>query len=430
VIATGHLPQRCGDDDAETVRRLRLLPERRWLILLGGGFAGQLGFRIAQVALPVMTLSRTGSVWMTGLVGGATGIPSMLAPWWARRPQQLIDNGKRLAVLHVLAALTVAALPLSPSWNPALLIGVGLGLGVQQTLAMPALSTMLADRGEAVALAWQDAGMRTAMVLGPITAGVLLTLVPGGAVLVAECVGYAVAAALFVCMRVRQPAGAVSADDVPRLRDCLKGQSQLLRGWIIRGTGCFGWFAFSVGLPLLSPSLAATGFAAYGLAGLAGSVVAVWVVRHARPAVASGLSWSAAGVAFVMIGLWPAPVAVASAAAVAGLAVPAGNAAITASLVQAHRGPWRRAALAGQQTVVNSTSTAGLFAGAFILGFLGARGTLILMGLLIVMVATGLVGHSVYEWTRHRSGPRQFDPAAEAAGDRRPGVMRQSESRQ
>ena len=53
-------------------------------MLVGIGLT-DLTFRTSQVALPLVVLSTTGSAAATGLVGGASGIPVVLSPWWTRR---------------------------------------------------------------------------------------------------------------------------------------------------------------------------------------------------------------------------------------------------------------------------------------------------------------------------------------------------------
>jgi hypothetical protein len=102
------------------------------LFLLAGSGVSDLAFRIAQVALPLVVLHETGSVAATGLAGGASGIPVLLSPWWARRARQWVDSGPRLATVACVQAFALAMIPAAAALGvlrPEVLIVGGLLLG-------------------------------------------------------------------------------------------------------------------------------------------------------------------------------------------------------------------------------------------------------------------------------------------------------------
>ncbi|WP_241998763.1 MULTISPECIES: hypothetical protein [Kribbella] len=160
------------------------------LFLLAGGGSSDLAFRVAQVALPLVVLQETGSVAATGLAGGASGIPVLLSPWWARRARQWVDSGSRLAVVAAVEAIALAMVPAAAAvglLHAGVLIVSGLLLGCGEGLSTPGRSALLADTGDrwdrewresvggavrrdraVVLLMWQDGVRRVGMVVGPV----------------------------------------------------------------------------------------------------------------------------------------------------------------------------------------------------------------------------------------------------------------------
>jgi MFS family permease len=386
---------------------------RRTAVLLqASSFIDQYGWRIAQIALPVVAVRQTGSVSDAGIVAAAAGIPSFTAPWWARRPRLWAHSARRIAAVYALCGAVSAVLPLAAATHemlPALLAVVGCAIGTLGTLATPSHSALIADLGDrmrtngaARMLTWKDSGQRASMLLGPVTAAALIGACSPTVVLAADSVSYLLAASLLVCAGSPQrsrtlptpqrsprqpPAPGNIPAPAPRIRDTLTGHSEVCVGWLIRGTGCFGWFAFSLGLPLLGTGLAATAFAAYGAAGLLAAPAAAHASGTRRPARLAAAGWFCGGTAFVLLGAVPTRLGALAAGTLAGLTVPIGNAAVTAALTRAHNGEMRRTALAGQESVIAGASTAGLTIGATVIGALGPRTTLMVTGAAIAAVA-------------------------------------------
>ncbi|MBS2538481.1 hypothetical protein KGQ20_37610 [Catenulispora sp. NF23] len=397
-------------------------------MLQAASFVDQFGWRVAQIALPIVAIRVSGTVAIAGVVGAATGVPSLTSPWWAHRPRRWVAAGqaRRLAAVYLACGAVSAMLPLTAATHtmpPALLAVVGCATGVLGTLAAPTHSALIADladrtgpNGAARMLAWQDGGQRTAMMLGPVTAALLIGAYGPTVALAADSASYFLAGLLMTGAafgasgeevgpqppqpprasrgtsnksgpQPPQPPQAPGDTSAPRIRDTMAGHPDIALGWLVRGAGCFGWFAFSLGIPMLGTGLAAVALTVYGAAGLLATPVAARAGQARRPARVAAFGWLGGGTAFVLIGAVPTPVGVTIAGAVAGLSVPVGNAAVTALLTRAHTGEMRRTALAGQQTVVNAASTAGLAVGATVLGALGARTTLVVVGTAIAGVA-------------------------------------------
>ena len=267
------------------------------LVLLAGSGSADLAFRIAQVALPLVVLTETGSVAATGLAGGASGIPVVLSPWWARRARQWVDSGPRLAVVAAVSAAALAMVPAAAALgllHPAVLIVSGLLLGCGDALSNPGRSALLADTGDGwgadkavVLLTWQDGLRRVGMVVGP----------PIGAIAIAAGFTYellwleaatVLAAGLLACLVTseRPPERSIAT---PSIRASLVNRRDVLYGWIARGTGCLTWFAFTLGLSVVGAERGrpgvylAAGMSGYGVGSVLGTLVSLAVVRRFPP---------------------------------------------------------------------------------------------------------------------------------------------------
>lgn len=371
-------------------------------LLIGGGLA-DLAFRVAQVALPLVVLTETGSVAATGLAGGAAGVPVLLSPWWARRARQWIDSGPRLAAVAVLESVALAAVPAAAAFgllHPLVLIGSGLLLGTGEALSNPGRSALLADTGDrwgpdraVVLLTWQDALRRIGMVVGPaigavaVTAGLTLHLlwIQAAAVLLGGALAWG----------VRGERAAETA--APSIRAALVGRRDVLDGWIVRGTGCFTWFAFTLGLSVIGAERGqpgvylAAGMSGYGVGSVVGTSLALAVVRRVPPVPTASVAWAVQGLCWAGMGVWTSPVPIGVFAAVGGVSVVLGIAAISAVITRSSAGADRRALLSGQSVVVNANSAAGLLAGGPIITVAGAEHTLVGAGLLTSAVAVGVL---------------------------------------
>ncbi|GAB2652120.1 MFS transporter [Kribbella swartbergensis] len=370
------------------------------LALLAGGAAADLAFRIAQVALPLVILDETGSVAATGLVGGASGVPVLLSPWWARKARQWVDSGPRLAVVAAFTAIALATVPTAAALGrltPELLVVSGLLLGCGEALSNPGRSALLADTGDrwgegkaVVLLTWQDGLRRIGMMVGPVIGAFAVSTGFTNGLLWVESVTV-VAAGLLACTvkAERAPEGTAT----PSIRASLKGRPDVLYGWIARGTGCVTWFAFTLGLSVIGAQRGepgvylAAGMTGYGVGSIIGTAISLAVVRRLPPVPLAAVSWACMGLCWAGMGLWTTLPAIAVLGAVSGVTVVLGIAAISVLITQSSQGAERRALLSGQTVVVNAGSSAGMLAGGPIIAAAGAEPTLIGAGLLTTGVA-------------------------------------------
>src|SRR3954452_14943189 len=137
------------------------------------------GYRAAVIALPLLALQETGSAWTVGLVAGAAGVPTIIAPWWTRGLQRRLGSASALAALLAAEGLATLVVPVSAllgTLSPPLMIGSGLAVGALNALSGPLDSALLAavgDRrdprhGAAQLLAVQETSLRAAMTLAPL----------------------------------------------------------------------------------------------------------------------------------------------------------------------------------------------------------------------------------------------------------------------
>ncbi|WP_329000015.1 MFS transporter [Kribbella sp. NBC_00709] len=378
-------------------------PRTEAIALLAGGGVADFSLRFTQIALPLVILRETGSVAATGLVGGVAGAPMLLSPWWARKARQWVDSGPRLAVVAAISALGLASVPAGAELGlltPALLVLSGLLLGFGDALSSPGRSALLADTGDrwregqaVVLLTWQDGLRRIGMLLGPSAGALAVATGLTNSLLWIEAVAVLVAGLLACTVRAeRAPEGTPT----PSIRLSLKGRPGVLYGWIIRGTGCVMWFAFSLGLSIVGEHRGrpgvylAAGMTGYGVGSLIGSAVSLAVIRRIKPVPLEAVAWACAGLCFVGMGLWTTPPAIAALGAGAGLTVAIGNAAISQLIARESSGPERRALLSGQTVVTNAGSSAGLLVGGPIIATIGAETTLVGAGTVTAIIA-GLV---------------------------------------
>ncbi|HZX04481.1 MFS transporter [Kribbella sp.] len=371
------------------------------LALLAGGGTADFALRLAQVALPLVILRETGSVAATGLVGGAAGVPVLLSPWWARKARQWVDSGPRLAVIALVSAIALASVPTAAGlgiMSAQLLVVSGLLLGCGDALGNPGRSALLADTGDrwgdgraVMLLTWQDGLRRVGMLVGPSVGAFAVAAGFTNELLWVEAVAV-LGAGLLAC--TVQPSRVVTTETgTPSIRESLRGRPDVLYGWIVRGTGCVTWFAFTLGLSVLGEERGrpgvylAAGMTGYGVGSLAGTAVSLAVVRRTDPVLTAVVAWGWSGLCWIGMGLWSTPPVVALMGALSGVGVVIGIAAISVLITRSSEGAERRALLAGQAVVVNAGSAAGLLVGGPILGAVGPATSLIGAGLVTVAAA-------------------------------------------
>lgn len=382
------------------------------LFLLAGGGSSDLAFRVAQVALPLVVLQETGSVAATGLAGGASGIPVLLSPWWARRARQWVDSGTRLAMVAAVQAIALAMVPAAAAvglLHAGVLILSGLLLGSGEALSTPGRSALLADTGDSwdregrgpvrrdravVLLTWQDGVRRVGMVVGPVIGALAV-----GVGLTEELLWVEAAAVLGAGMLAVGIVGerSPSTRELPSIRGSLVGRQDVLYGWIARGAGCLTWFSFTLGLSVIGAERGqpgvylAAGMSGYGIGSVVGTMISLAVVRRFAPVPLAGAVWALMGLCWIGMGVWTTPAAVAVLGGLSGVTVVLGIAAISLQITRTSAGAERRALLSGQSVVVNASSSAGLLIGGPVIAVAGAEHTLIGSGLLTSAVAIGVV---------------------------------------
>jgi MFS family permease len=410
-------------------------------VLLVATFLSWMGQRMTAIALPLVALASTGSVWTTGLVAGAAGLPLITSAWWAGRLRHRIASGPALAA--TLAAQTVGLLVVPVSALAGAVTPVHLGIcgllsGAAAALAGPARQALTADVADhlgpgaaARALAWQDLAHRSSMVLAPPLGAAAVAAAGALPLLWCEAAGIAVAAIL--SLTVRPPAksadqaksavvrggtsavrgGVPAAAALPscpeppvRIRAVLERHRELRLALLMSGVGGALWFAFTLGLAVLGAQtgrpgvLIAAGFTGYGLGSIAGALAAPRLATRlpALPAAATG--WIVLGAVFAaMAAATGSPALIAVLAAVGGVAMPIGIAAVNALIADRTTGPERRAAFAAESIVHDGLATLGMLAGGAVIGLAGARPALVGAGLLQVAVAlTVLIIH--HRWSR------------------------------
>lgn len=378
------------------------------LVLTGIGLTDLL-YRVAQVAVPLVVLTSTGSPALTGLAAGATAVPVLLSPWWACGLRARIRSGRTIAACYLGEAAALATIPAATalgvlSW-PVLLLS-GLALGVFETLDGPARDTLIADLGDRIApdrafalLSTREFFRRAAMVAGPALGAAVVARGHPLMLLWTEAGAVLVSAILTAMVRPldARTAARVTASTAQRIWPAVRDRPEVLLGWVVRGAGCALWFAFTLGLALLGVDtgrpgdLMATGLAAYGAGSVVGTPISVLLLRSlpALPAVCA--AWALTGLAWAVMGFTGSVLVIGIVAAASGIAVAIGNGGVTALVTRTSSGDERRSLLAGQSVLVNGTSAAGLLVGGSVIALLGARQTLVVSGAVLALVSVAVV---------------------------------------
>jgi MFS family permease len=394
---------------------------RDLLRILLATFVSWTGLRLTEVALPLITLQQTGSLWATGLVAGAQGIALLTSPWWAARLRHRLTSGPALgAVLGVqaLGHLIVAVGAALGGLTVVHLCVSGLVTGGAAAVAAPATRAILADIGEQLgpgiavrALAWQDLAHRMSMVGSPPVAAWVVTQQGAMPLMWADAAAVALAAALVVPVG-RYARSQTTTDSAPRrARDVLRAHRVVADGIVMAGTGWFCWFGFALGLAILGVErgqpgqLVAAGMVGYGVGSLAGSVAASLLVSWLPRVPVMVAGWLVLGSTLVVLP-WLADslAALTVASAVGGFVAPLGIAALNALITEHTTGSDRRTAFAVQQVAATGGSSLGMLSGGAIIAVLGAGTTMQVVGLIQMAVPLLLV-------VRARSAPRRR-PAA------------------
>jgi len=389
-------------------------PRRAVTLLLSGIALTDLMFRVAQVALPLVVLTETGSVAATGLVGGAAGVPVLLSPWWARRLRPWVRGGRSIAFCYLGEAAALGAVPLAAATHTLgwpVLLAAGLALGAFEALDGPGRDALVADLGDRIGpdralglLTLRDFFRRTAMVAGPALGGLAVAAGHGLALLWLEagCVLVAAGLALPVPSTTVRP-------ESPAILATVRRYPEVLGGWVVRGTGCLMWFGFTLGLAVLGAQTGrpgvyvATAMTAYGVGAVLGTPLALPLLRRLPVLPAAAGAWLVTGGCWVAIGLVPRLGLIAVVSFGSAVAVVVGNAAVTALITRSSAGGERRTLLAGQAVVVNAANSLGLLVGGPVIGVLGPQRTLVVTGTLTAVVCVLVAKRGLL---RHLEGPK------------------------
>src|SRR4051794_20233352 len=295
-----------------------MLRNRSLAALLAAEVVSMTGSQMTWLALPWFVLLTSGSatrmsfVVAAELIGvGLLAIPGgkLVARLGARRSMMLCD-GVRGAVILALPLLHWAGL-----LNFGLVLGAafvagafsGAGFTAQKVILPELLGEQEAVVSRANAL-FQGA-QRATMLLGPVSAGVLISAVSAPVVLVVDAATYLVSLTLVgLFVERRRATGAAIEHGSAREGIGFLVRDRLLRVWVIVfAIGDSAWTAFFVAVPVLvvarfgsDARIAGWLIASFGIGALAGNAVAFrWLANRVR-----GISVVAAGVMGQALPLW------------------------------------------------------------------------------------------------------------------------------
>ncbi len=400
------------------------------LRILIAHFVSWTGLRLTEVALPLITLQQTGSVWATGLVAGCSGLSLLTSPWWSARLRHRLTSGPALATVLVVQALgyvTVAVAATLDNLTIGHLCFGGLIVGAATSVAGPATRAMLADLGDRIgpgvavrALSWQDLAHRISMVASPPVAAWVVTEHGAMPLMWADTIAVLLAAVL-VARVGRYALQRGSAGGVPRrAREVLRAHPVVADGIAMAAVGWFWWFAFALGLAILGAEtgrpgqLVAAGMAGYGIGSLAGSAATPVVVTRLPRVPTMVTGWIVLGATFTALP-WVdgSLLALALVSSVGGFVTPFGLAALNAVIAEQTSGEERRTAFAAQHVAGSGGSSVGMLTGGAVIALIGAETAMHVAGLVLIAVPLVLVA-------RNRSPRRRQDSlGARAAAEPR-----------
>ncbi|MBE1875620.1 MFS transporter [Myceligenerans sp. TRM 65318] len=380
-------------------------------MLTGTTFVTWTGQRITAVALPLVALDQTGDAWTTGLVGGFAGLPLLTSAWWGRPFRHLLTSGKALALLLLIQVAGLALVPFAAAAgevNAVVLCVTGFVTGATGALLAPAQRSLTADLADDVgpgvgakALAWQDMAHRSSMIFAPPLGAWLLVVWGAVPLLWCEAAAAGLAAvAIATVPRAATRSGTHAPSDTATIpasrghatiRSVLRADRDLAIGILLAGVGGITWFAFPLGLALLGAELdrpgqiVAAAMSGYGAATVGASFLVPLVVNRVPRMPAILVSWAVLGLSFLLFPLAaPDLVAVTAVAALGGITIPFGIAALNALITERTTGDARRAAFTAETVLHNGGASAGLLVGGAIIGAFGAGAVLVATGLIQV----------------------------------------------
>ena len=395
-------------------------------------FVSWTGLRLTEVALPLIALQQTGSVWATGLVAGSSGIALLTSPWWAARLRHRLTSGRALAAVlgvQALGHLIIAVAATLDSLSVPLLCLSGLMVGSATSVGGPATRAVLADLGDRLgpgaavrALAWNDLASRIALVAGPPVAAWVVTQYGAMPLLWADSIAVLLAAAVLAGVgqyRVRHG----KTEPLPRrAREVLRAHPVVRDGITMAAIVWFWWFGFILGLAILGVEtgqpgqLVAAGMTGYGIGCLAGAVAAPFVVTRLPRVPLMVAGWLGLGGMYLALPwVHGSLLALALVSAIGGVMVQLGIVALNALITEQTTGSDRRTAFAAQQIASHGGSSLGMLSGGAVIALLGAETTMQVGGIVVIAVSLLLLARAAL---RRRSIHRPVSQLADQAAGR------------
>jgi MFS family permease len=295
-----------------------MLRNRSLAALLAAEVVSTTGSQMTWLALPWFVLLTSGSATRMSLVVAAEligvglgAVPGgkLIARIGARRAMMLCDAVRGPVILAIPVLYWAGSLTFAMIVAAAFVAGAftGPSFNAQRIIVPELLGEDEGVIGRANALF--QAATRTTMLLGPLCAGLLITLLSAPMVLVVDAATYAVSLAL-VGLFVQRGRAAAQAEPAAGARAGIRFllRDRLLRVWIVVfAIGDSAWTAFFIAVPVLvvarfgsDARIAGWLVASFGIGALIGNAVAYrFLADRVR-----GISMIAAGVMGQALPLW------------------------------------------------------------------------------------------------------------------------------
>ncbi|MFD3453317.1 MFS transporter [Streptomyces sp. NPDC058691] len=403
---------------------VRLLRRRRVLALWGAQALSVFGDRLYAMAIMWLAWEKSGAAAM-GLVAVAESVPYIVMGTVGRRLMDRFASLRALAAVDAARIGLVALLPVA--WAvfglPGMLV-LAAAVGVAGAVFDPNLGALVPDLvrpGEVQAVyGLMDLTGRFARIAGPGAAGVLLTVMPQGALFWLDAATFAVSAA--VLARLGRGAHKTGPLGKRPAAPASLGARALLRSHPatgaaigVHGVGIFAQ-AVNLALPALLAARLGAGAGAYGLilattgaGALAGNLVVGHIKLPARLPLAYCGVWAAAGLVLALNGLAGNLPLLLAVAAVSGFVMPFCGVTLQTHLATFPPAP-RRRLLSLDLTVVRAAGTASMLVVPAVAAASPTAG--FLAGGLGTVAVAGVGAAAAWWWTRDL-GPRVSEPERE-----------------
>lgn len=252
---------------------VRLLRQRRVLVLWGAQTLSVFGDRMYALAIMWVAWEQAGAGAM-GLVAIAESLPYILMGTFGRRIVARCTSLRALAILDVVRAVLLIALPFAWEWYgvPGLLV-FALLLGICGSLFDPNLHALVPDfvapRDVQAVVGLMDLSGRIARIAGPGAAGALLAIIPMRELFWIDSATFVVSAIALVLLarrvnvRSRVPVSAAMNIERPRASRLLRSSPDVGVAILVAGFGTVAG-ACALAMPALLEGSLDAGAGAYG----------------------------------------------------------------------------------------------------------------------------------------------------------------------